>query len=105
MYSRYLYQQDQAIKAAKADEEAAAAAKAAEIPAEEPAEEQPPAPEPELEKTPLMAQAEADMKALEATPSLPQLWWAYGNLTARIGKPKRENRHRYVADRHNIFRL
>lgn len=102
---RYLYRQDQAIKAAKAEEAAAAEAapaepeepKAEEAAAEaepapeepaseEPAPEAPPAPKPEPEKTPLMAQVEADIKALQETPSLPALWYAYGNLTARIGK-------------------
>jgi hypothetical protein len=74
-----LYRQDQAIKAAKAEEAAAAEAAPAEP-------EEPPAPETEPEKTPLMAQIEADIKALQETPSLPALWYAYGNLTARIGK-------------------
>jgi hypothetical protein len=102
---RYLYRQDQAIKAAKAEEAAAAGEapaepeepKAEEAAAEgepapeepapeEPVPEAPPAPEPEPEKTPLMAQVEADIKALQETPSLPALWYAYGNLTARIGE-------------------
>jgi hypothetical protein len=73
--SRYLWRQDQAIKAAKAaaDEEAAAAAE--------------PEPEPEAkpESPELIKQVEADLEALKATPSLPALWYAYGNITARIG--------------------
>ena len=77
LYSRYLYRQDHTIKTTKAQEEEEAAAAA------DAAKEEPPA---QPEKTPLMAQAEADVKALENTPSLPALWWAYGNLTARIGK-------------------
>jgi hypothetical protein len=82
-----LYRQDQAIKAAKAEEAAAAGeapAEPEEPKAEEAAAEGEPAPEPE--KTPLMAQVEADIKALQETPSLPALWYAYGNLTARIGE-------------------
>ena len=72
--SRYLWQQDKAIKAAKAaaDEEAAAAAE--------------PEPEAKPESPELIKQVEADLEALKATPSLPALWYAYGNITARIGK-------------------